>query len=311
MFLTIKSASHVFWRIVFPKQAHILSLESLYYTINHVSSSYCSTPSPGRCLGPDTARSITIYPAELQRRVDTGTNPLPQVNCCLKVVWHLPFPNYSAEDTNAVINTRCRPTTLNRNLQPPQRHLHAPHDGSRRILWRRIYRRSPLAADRSRRRLHRLSSGGVYPLAAYYPPAPPLQVPAVYHHYTLLLFSHTNKNLTISPSLNSSLTYRIGFNLSDFVATSGLGPLVAATYFELVNTTSTSNSSVSNGTKQRTTALTMLETHSMALSKIDRTMQYLSGVDIFRTMSYPYLPLKLFRMKHGYNSKLSHSIARL
>lgn len=105
------------------------------------------------------------------------------------------------------------------------------------------------------------SSDGVYPLissvntststlAPYYSPAPPLQVPAVYHHYTFLLFSQTNKNLTISPSLNSSLTYRIGFNLSDFVATSGLGPLVAATYFELVNTTTTtSNLSISNETE--------------------------------------------------------------
>lgn len=104
------------------------------------------------------------------------------------------------------------------------------------------------------------SSNGVYSLtssmntsistlAAYYSPAPPLQVPAVHHHYTLLLFNQTNQALTISPSLYSSLTYRIGFNLSDFVATSGLGPLVAGTYFELVNTTSTLNSSVSNGTK--------------------------------------------------------------
>jgi hypothetical protein len=105
------------------------------------------------------------------------------------------------------------------------------------------------------------SSDGVYPLsstvntststlAPYLSPAPPLQVPAVYHHYTFLLFNQTNQNLTISSSLNISLTYRVGFNLTDFVATSGLGPLVAATYFELVNTTSTSNSnsSFSNGT---------------------------------------------------------------
>lgn len=72
----------------------------------------------------------------------------------------------------------------------------------------------------------------------------------MYPHYTFLLFSQTNQDLNISPSLNSSLTYRIGFNLSDFVATSGLGPLVAATCFELVNTTTTtSKSSTSNGAK--------------------------------------------------------------
>lgn len=50
---------------------------------------------------------------------------------------------------------RRRPATLNLNLQP-QQHLHAPHDGSRRILRRRIYHRPPLAANQSRRLQSRL-----------------------------------------------------------------------------------------------------------------------------------------------------------
>ncbi|RFU27342.1 hypothetical protein B7463_g9000, partial [Scytalidium lignicola] len=89
------------------------------------------------------------------------------------------------------------------------------------------------------------NSQDVSALAPYISPSPPLQNPPHPHHYTFLLFSQPNGTpLKITSDLNKTLTSRIGFDLTSFVQNTGVGPLVAATFFQLVNTTSTS----ANGT---------------------------------------------------------------
>ncbi|RFU27981.1 hypothetical protein B7463_g8364, partial [Scytalidium lignicola] len=88
------------------------------------------------------------------------------------------------------------------------------------------------------------NSQNISALAPYYPPSPPLENPPHPHHYTLLLFSQPNGTpLKISSDLNTTLTYRVGFNLTSFVQNTRVGQLVTATFFDLVNTTSTTTNS--------------------------------------------------------------------
>lgn len=127
---------------------------------------------------------------------------------------------------------------------------------------------------------------GIYPLgnstmqdasdlAPYYPPSPPFEVPAHAHHYTLLLFEQADeKDVVITEQLNQSLTYRVGFNLSDFVDNSGIGPLVAAKYFTLINTTSTANTSSGASGARLTASVTPLFTSAASPVNVLRPGHY-------------------------------------
>ncbi|KAI9677849.1 MAG: hypothetical protein M1829_002346 [Trizodia sp. TS-e1964] len=81
------------------------------------------------------------------------------------------------------------------------------------------------------------------PISQYVGPAPPLNTG--YHRYTLLLFSQP-ANFSV-PSAFAGFKYPniTGFNTANFVKAAGLGPVVAANYFRVINGTANSTTTTS------------------------------------------------------------------
>ena len=91
--------------------------------------------------------------------------------------------------------------------------------------------------------------------AAYIPPTPPSNTGA--HRYTLLLYEQPSmwtipsQFVTINPPADSSA--RIGFNITELVAASGLSTPVAANYFRVLNGTAIESSSAASDTYSTST----------------------------------------------------------
>ncbi|RFU25498.1 hypothetical protein B7463_g10828, partial [Scytalidium lignicola] len=96
------------------------------------------------------------------------------------------------------------------------------------------------------------------PGAPYITPSPPAG--SGFHNYNFVLFAQT-QNFTV-PALYASIdppvdgSARIGFNITDFVAQSGLGSPVAANYMRVINATGTALTSTANASPTANTSLT-------------------------------------------------------
>lgn len=85
--------------------------------------------------------------------------------------------------------------------------------------------------------------------AEYIPPTPPEDIA---HRYTFILYEQPSlwsipaSYVTINPPADTSA--RVGFNLTEFVAASGLGEPIAANYLRVINGTSAESSSAATET---------------------------------------------------------------
>lgn len=80
-----------------------------------------------------------------------------------------------------------------------------------------------------------MSAGNVTAIAPYYPPGPPAELPPRAHRYIQLLFRQP-ANLSIPSKFSDIIQKRVGFDAIQFIAETGLGPVLAANYFLVTNT---------------------------------------------------------------------------
>lgn len=93
--------------------------------------------------------------------------------------------------------------------------------------------------------LYALGAGNNTGFAPYVPPAPPAELPPRAHRYIQLLFEQPT-NFTIPSAFATVVLNRVGFDLVKFVAATGLGPVLAANYFLVTNTSAAVVTSSSN-----------------------------------------------------------------
>ena len=115
------------------------------------------------------------------------------------------------------------------------------------------------------------------PIAPYYPPGPPA---GQTHTYALFLYAEPSNfavpadYVPIFKNLTASVENRVGFNLTEFVAQTGLGDPLAADWFLVSNTTTSASSSGMTTTASSTGGATASSSSSSgsAMIKIETAL---------------------------------------